>query len=200
MLMWSSTSIRRGILFNIHAEYSACPRLLVSVLAIYATTFRPMFPWKILCLTQPETQKILLTHIPHVCNGPPLQICARDTSARDSLAHVHTHTYTHTTRTQHMCLFHYHCKRYISAGFTDSRTHTHIHTPHTRRTCVYSSLTVRDTSAKDSLLLSHLQEPQRAHYSGSQDLGSPVPKNLAVPEDSHVRSANVDRALAPTTR
>ena len=98
MLMWSSTSIRRGILFNIHAEYSACPRLLVSVLAIYATTFRPMFPWKILCLTQPETQKILLTHIPHVCNGPPLQICARDTSARDSLALslTHSHTYTHT--------------------------------------------------------------------------------------------------------
>jgi len=100
MLMWSSTSIRRGILFNIHAEYSACPRLLVSVLAIYATTFRPMFPWKILCLTQPETQKILLTHIPHVCNGPPLQICARDTSARDSLAHVHTHT--HHTHAAHV--------------------------------------------------------------------------------------------------
>jgi len=36
--------IRRGILFQIHVEYSPSSRLLVSTLAVYATAFRPMFP------------------------------------------------------------------------------------------------------------------------------------------------------------
>jgi len=35
--------IRRGILFQIHVEYSPSSRLLVSALAVYATAFRPMF-------------------------------------------------------------------------------------------------------------------------------------------------------------
>ena len=35
--------IRRGILLQIHVEYSPSPRLLVSALAVYATAFRPMF-------------------------------------------------------------------------------------------------------------------------------------------------------------
>jgi len=37
--------IRRGILFQIHVEYSPSSRLLVSALAVYATAFRPMFPY-----------------------------------------------------------------------------------------------------------------------------------------------------------
>ena len=37
--------IRRGILFQIHVEYSPSGRLLVSALAVYATAFRPMFPY-----------------------------------------------------------------------------------------------------------------------------------------------------------
>jgi len=36
--------IPRGILFQIHVEYSPSSRLLVSALAVYATAFRPMFP------------------------------------------------------------------------------------------------------------------------------------------------------------
>jgi len=36
--------IPRGILFQIHAEYSPSSRLLVSALTVYATAFRPMFP------------------------------------------------------------------------------------------------------------------------------------------------------------
>jgi len=38
--------IRRCILFQIHVEYSPSSRLLVSALAVYATAFRPMFPWR----------------------------------------------------------------------------------------------------------------------------------------------------------
>jgi len=37
--------IRRGIFFQIHVEYSPSSLLLVSALAVYATAFRPMFPW-----------------------------------------------------------------------------------------------------------------------------------------------------------
>jgi len=37
--------IRRGILFQLHVEYSPCSRLLVSALAVYATALRILFPW-----------------------------------------------------------------------------------------------------------------------------------------------------------
>jgi len=40
--------IPRGILFQIHLEYSPSSRLLVSPLAVYATAFRPMFPRRLI--------------------------------------------------------------------------------------------------------------------------------------------------------
>jgi len=43
-------NIRRGILFQIHVEYSPSSRLLVSALTVYATTFRPMFPFSSISL------------------------------------------------------------------------------------------------------------------------------------------------------
>ena len=40
-----SRKIPRGLLFQLHVEYSPSSRLLVSALAVYATALRPTFPW-----------------------------------------------------------------------------------------------------------------------------------------------------------
>ena len=40
---WVPRKIQRGILFQLHVEYSPSSRLLVSALAVYATAFKPMF-------------------------------------------------------------------------------------------------------------------------------------------------------------
>jgi len=50
--------IRRGILFQIHVEYSPSSRLLVSALAVYATAFRPMFPYTRDTQTHTETHPL----------------------------------------------------------------------------------------------------------------------------------------------
>jgi len=50
---------RRGILFQIHGEYSPSSRLLVSALAVYATAFRPMFLFQVglgICRTDVDSQ------------------------------------------------------------------------------------------------------------------------------------------------
>jgi len=45
LLLCSTKEQWRDILFQFNAEFLPSSRLLVSALVVYATTFRPMFPW-----------------------------------------------------------------------------------------------------------------------------------------------------------